>query len=476
MKILIIYAYHETPDALRNLAFFCRHAITPYRDRQHVIVINGACSIESQIPKFENVTVLRRENKGFDFGAWAHALRDSRTDQFDYFFFINSSVTGPFLPAYQDASRWPDPFIELINDRVKLGGITINVYGGNPIVQSMFLVTDKVGLGLLSKNGIFTGNDNDATKEAVILGREIPSSKIILGAGFHVDCLAATHSKRALAPLKRDKSGDIFYPGAYRGHTLEPIDTCFFKTNRGCSPAPLQRSMQLADYKRSTAAERCFQDPRILRTLQALKRVPSAWRGHLEFAVWLTCRFLPEVVVDLGVDYGSSTYAWGASGLSQVIGIDWFQGDEHAGLRDNYAYVMSLGESLVSEHRYESTVRIWKSSFEAAAASFDRKVDILHLDGLHTYAAVSQDLKCWLPKLSKGGLLLMHDVHAFRHDVGRAFAELPGAKTIIDHSAGLGIVCTDERKISVIENEWKQKLYPHASGLKHRDFDSFYIK
>ena len=475
-KILIVYAYHETPDALRNLGFFCRHAITPYRDRKHVIVVNGTCSIESQIPKFENVTVLRRDNKGFDFGAWAHALRHVQLDQFDHFFFLNSSVTGPFLPAYQDSSRWPEPFIELLTDRVKLGGITINVYRGDPIVQSMFLVTGRVGIELLIKNGIFKNNDSDATKKAVIVGREIPASKIILSAGFHVDCLAATHNKRALAPLKRDASGDIFYPGAYRTHTLEPLDTCFFKTNRGCSVASLARSMQLADYKRSMSAERCFQDPRILRTLDALKNVPSAWRGHLEFAVWLTCRFLPELVVDLGVDYGSSTYAWGVSGVSQVIGIDWFQGDAHAGLRDNHAYVLALGESLTKNHRYENTVRIWKSSFEAAAASFDRQADIIHLDGLHTYTAVTKDLACWMPKLSKDGLLLMHDVHAFPRDVGRAFAELPGAKTILDHSAGLGIVSTDAGKIAVIEKEWKQKLYPHAKGLKHRDFDNLYIQ
>lgn len=475
-KILIIYAYYETSDAPRNLGFFCRHAITPYRDRHYAIVINGKCSVEDQIPSQENVAVLKRDNKGFDFGAWAHALRSYAVEEFDYFILLNASVTGPFLPLYQDASRWPELFIALLNERVKLAGTTINVYGGDPIVQSMLLVTDRAGMQLLSQNGLFDGNDQDATKEAVIVGREIRASKIILSAGFHVDCLAATHSKRALASLKRNTSGDIVYPGAYhQGHTFEPLDTCFFKTNRGCSPGALQRSIQLADYKRATAADRCFQEPRILRTLEILKGIPSAWKGHLEFAVWLTCRFLPRVVVDLGVDYGSSTYAWGASGLSQVVGIDWFQGDEQTGLRDNYSRVLSLGETLAREHRYENTVRIWKSSFEEAAANFNRQVDVLHFDGLHTYEAVTRDLKCWLPKLSSGGIVVMHDVRAFR-DVEAAFRELPGSKTIFDHSCGLGVASTDERKIEIVEKEWKQKLYPHVGGLKHRDFDSIFIQ
>lgn len=473
-KILIVYAYYETADAQRNLSFFCRHAITPYRDRHHVIVINGACTIEDQIPVLENVTVLKRGNAGFDFGAWAHAFRSLAIEQFDYFILLNSSVTGPFLPLYQDTSRWPELFIDLLNDRVKLSGITINVYGGDPIVQSMLLTTDRVGLELLIRHGIFNGNDQDASKEAVIFGREIRSSKIILEAGFHVDCLAMTHGKRALVPLKRDTSGDIILPGAYRGHTLEPLDTCFFKTNRGCSPGPLERSMQLADFKRSTAAERCFQEPRILRTLAVLKSVPSAWKAHIEFAIWLTCRFLPRIVVDLGVDYGSSTFAWGASGLSQVIGIDWFQGDPQTGLRDNHAGVLALGDALVREHRYENTVRIWRSSFKEAATNFPHKADVLHFDGLHTYDAVTNDLENWLPKLAKGGLVVMHDVRAFR-DVEKAFGKLH-AKTTIDHSYGLGIASTDASKIAIVEKEWKQKLYPHANGIKHSDFDSIYIQ
>lgn len=477
MKILIIYAYYETPDARRNLSFFCRHGIAPYRNRQHVIVINGACSIEDEIPKFENVLVIKRDNKGFDFGAWAHALRSVPIEQFHYFFFLNSSVTGPFLPLYQDASRWPAQFIDLLNDKVKLAGITINVFRGDPIVQSMFLATDRVGLELLIKNGIFAGNDNDATKEAVIFGREIRSSKIVLDAGFHVDCLAITHNRRALQPLKRDSAGDIFVPGAYRaGHTLEPLDVCFFKTNRGCSGGQLDRSIRQADYKRATAAERCFQDPRILHRLEALKQVPSAWRGYLEFAVWLTCRFLPPLVVDLGVDYGGSTYAWGASGFSQVVGIDWFKGDEHTGFRDTQGAVVLLEALLARDAKYEDTVRLWRSSFEEAADQFEGEAAVLHIDGLHTHKAIKKNLKDWLPKLAKGGLLVMHGVRTFPDSVGKLFTEVPGAKTTLDYATGLGLVSTDTTKIDAINREWKDKLYPFGAGLSHRDFDHLRIQ
>src|SRR4029077_9345793 len=164
-------------------------------------------------------------------------------------------------PLHEDASQWPARFIGMLNDRVKLAGITINVYHGQPIVQSMFLVTDRVGLHLLVSHGIFTGNEGDATKEAVIFGREIRSSHIILQAGLHVDSLDVIHRKRALPSLQREVAGDIFTPRALpHGYTLEPVDVCFFKTNRGCSPEALVRSMQLADYKKSSAPDRCFQE------------------------------------------------------------------------------------------------------------------------------------------------------------------------------------------------------------------------
>ena len=475
-KTLIVYEYYETADSRRNLSFFLRHGISPRRDREYVIAINGGCTIEGEIPTFENVKVVKRNNTGFDFGAWAHVLRDVQSDQFDYFFFLNSSVTGPFLPQYQDSSTWPDGFISLLNDRVKLAGITINVYEGDPIVQSMFLATDRPGLKLLMGAGIFANNDLDASKHEVIFRREIPCSKVILSAGFGVDCLAAGHHKRSTTALRKNKSGDIVYPGAYLGHTLEPLDTCFFKTNRGCSPAALERAMQLADYKRSTSAERCFQESSILRGIDVLKRMPSAWQGHVEFAIWLTCRFHPQIVVDLGVDYGVSTYAWGVSGRAQVIGIDWFQGDAHAGFRDTYAHVLGLGTAVAKVTKVESTVRIWKASFEKAATEFHRSVDVLHLDGLHTYEAVQQDLENWLPKLAPGGLLIMHDVQAFPDSVGKAFAALPQHKLTFDHSAGLGVVSNDAAKIAVIDREWKQHLRRSPSGLTHEEFNHLRIQ
>ena len=480
-RLLIVYAYHETPDARRNLGFFCRHGVTPNRDRQYVIVINGKCSIEDQIPTFENVSVVKRANTGFDFGAWAHAIRESQLDQFDYFVFLNSSVAGPFLPTYQDVSQWPTPFVSMLDGQIKLAGLSSDMWDGSPIVHSMLLCTDRVGLDLLIRNGVFTGNDDDASKEDVIHKREVRASKIIIQSGFRVDSLDLIHSKRSFSVLQRESAGDghgdVFKPGAYpHGYTIEPLDVVFFKVNRGLSVEALERAIRLADYKRSVAAEMCFQDVRILRTIDRLKRVPSAWKSHLEFAVWLTYRFLPRIVVDLGVDYGASTYAWGASGVSSVVGVDWFKGDEHTGVRDTQGAVASLAAELARDYGYENTVHIWRSSFAEAADVFDRPIDFLHVDGLHTNNAVKRDLKDWLPNLSKDGLVVMHGIRVFPDTVGKRFEKLDYPSVRIEHGAGLGIASRDKGKIAIIDREWKQMLYPHGSELRHREFDGIRIQ
>lgn len=477
-KLLIIYAYHESATALRNLSFFLRHGVTPDRSREHVIVLNGACSIEDQIPRFENVRVLKRPNKGFDFGAWADALRRSRLDAFDYFFLLNGSVTGPFLPAYQDFSRWPDPFLASLNDQIKLAGLSIDVWDGSPIVHSMLLSTDRVGIDLLIRGGVFTGNDEDPNKETVVFTREVRASKIITERGFQVDSLDLVHGRRPFSVLQResrgDGQGDVHRPGAYRGYTVEPFDLAFFKTNRGLSEQAVERGMKLADYKRATAADRCFQNDRIRRAVNRLKQVPSLWKSHVEFAVWITCRFLPHLVVDLGVDRGCSTYAWGISGVSSVVGIDRFKDDERSGTLANVA---ALGAELAGSYGYENTARILRSSFEGAADTFaDKTIDVLHIDGLHTKKVAKKDLKDWLPKLSKDGLVVLHGTRALPDTVGRRFEKLDYSKVELEHGGGIGVASRDERKIAAINKEWKQLLYYRASELRHREFDDLIIQ
>ena len=77
---------------------------------------------------------------------------------------------------------------------------------------------------------------------------------------------------------------------------------------------------------------------------QLITSKPTAWEGHGNFAIQLTDIMKPKVTVDLGVDYGFSTFCFALLGKGKVYGIDSFEGDEHAGKRSTYDHVMQLRE------------------------------------------------------------------------------------------------------------------------------------
>jgi hypothetical protein len=92
-KYICLYAYYEKNDDYKNnLDFFLNNGILDYVD--YYFIINGNCSIN--IPEKDNIKIIYKQNTGYDFGAWSHALKKIN-DIYDYYIFINTSVIGPYL-------------------------------------------------------------------------------------------------------------------------------------------------------------------------------------------------------------------------------------------------------------------------------------------------------------------------------------------------------------------------------------------
>lgn len=147
----------------------------------------------------------------------------------------------------------------------------------------------------------------------------------------------------------------------------------------------------------------------------------GAWTSHLHFAYDLVATLRPAVLVELGVDRGESYFAFCQSAAenqtaTRSFGIDTWRGDRHAGGYDETTFVQ------VSEHNranYESFSTLIRSDFDAALSQFESgSIDVLHIDGLHTEAAVRHDLDSWLPKVRPGGILLLHDVDVRAKEFG----------------------------------------------------------
>ena len=181
--------------------------------------------------------------------------------------------------------------------------------------------------------------------------------------------------------------------------------------------------------------------------LRPLYLPPSAWLEHIPFAFWIMSQHKPRVLVELGVHYGGSYFAFcqAVEALSldaRCYGVDRGPGDEHAGFYgdDIYEQVRARNHTLYSN--FSSLIR---AEFSDIARYFeDASVDLLHLDGFHTEESVRKDLETWMPKLSDRAVLLLHDTNVRERSFGvaKVLVELRQKYPVFEfvHGNGLGIV------------------------------------
>src|SRR4029453_7482464 len=60
-----------------------------------------------------------------------------------------------------------------------------------------------------------------------------------------------------------------------------------------------------------------------------------------------------------------------------------------------------------------------RAAFEEALPYFsDRSIDLLHIDGFHSYEAVAKDFSDWLPKMGGGGVGVFHAIQLRQRGFG----------------------------------------------------------
>jgi hypothetical protein len=175
--------------------------------------------------------------------------------------------------------------------------------------------------------------------------------------------------------------------------------------------------------------------------------IGSGWLEHIPFAFLLIDLARPNLLVELGT-YKGDSYCGFCQAIAALrlptkcFAIDSWQGDPHMGVlpQDVLAYLRKYHDPL-----YGSFSTLVPETFDQAVAHFDDgSIDVLHIDGTHTFEAVQHDFQTWRPKLSDKAIILLHDTAVMDEGFGvykfweQIHTQYPSFE--FKHGHGLGIL------------------------------------
>lgn len=172
----------------------------------------------------------------------------------------------------------------------------------------------------------------------------------------------------------------------------------------------------------------------------------SAWSDLIPVMYALFVLLRPRRFVELGVHNGMSFFAAcqiveRLALATECVAIDSWEGDQHAGFHDTSVFD-DFRTYLSANYPQQQYIQAYFSN--ARSCFEDGSIDLLHIDGLHTYEAVKDDFETWLPYMSDVGVVILHDINVFERDFGvwRLWEELKVKYPSFgfSHQHGLGIV------------------------------------
>lgn len=165
----------------------------------------------------------------------------------------------------------------------------------------------------------------------------------------------------------------------------------------------------------------------------AVAEAIQGWMTHVEL-VWLaeqaTCH---QTIVEIGSWRGRSTRALGENTQGVVYAVDNWSASGGVYEAENLELVraefwrncgdlIDCGKIVPLEMAsVDAAMRLWKP----------KTIDMVFIDGNHSYQAVRSDLDAWAPKVKSGGLISGHDF--WMPDVVQAVREVfPNIAVVAD--------------------------------------------
>ena len=197
---------------------------------------------------------------------------------------------------------------------------------------------------------------------------------------------------------------------------------------------------------------------------------PGPWVGHIPFAAWIMRTVRPKLFVELGTHSGNSYLAFCQAAKEAQLpvkcyAVDTWRGDEHSGPYDDSVYAKL---SDYNQSRYGGFSTLLRTTFDDAVGYFsDGSIELLHIDGMHTYEAVRHDFETWKPKLASGAFVIFHDTNVREREFGvwKFWEELQKRfpwNLDFAHCNGLGVLSIRDEPP---ELEWLQPNSPLRTVL-----------
>lgn len=201
----------------------------------------------------------------------------------------------------------------------------------------------------------------------------------------------------------------------------------------------------------------------------------TAWFGHIFFAYDLIRNTKPKKIVELGTHYGHSFFSFCQAVKDEeydakLFAVDTWKGDEHSGFygKEVFDQVQQIKTTFYSNQKIE----LIKKTFDEALKDFeDNSIDLLHIDGLHTYEGVNHDFESWFCKIKSDGVILLHDIVVKRDNFGvyKLWDKLKNNYKTIEfhHSHGLGVLFKNPKKFEEYVNY--QNVWQHYSTVSENE-------
>ena len=146
-----------------------------------------------------------------------------------------------------------------------------------------------------------------------------------------------------------------------------------------------------------------------------IAKVQTGWEPNQDIipAIIVDFGVTRDTAIEFGVDYGFSTSVF-AEYFKEVTGVDWFQGDKHAGTRDNF-------EEAKVYLRPWRNIKLIKSDYKDFIASHNERYNLAHVDIVHTF---EDTYACGKWAIEHADIVLFHDTLSHPESVAPAVGKL----------------------------------------------------